>query len=232
MAYASGDTLVRAVMHAASGLPADDVINDFAFKLVGGGPVEADYLNLLSAVSSFYRDVTTSTGNAVGGYISSQIPRTVTHRVDMYDLSGGLPLGSPVFSSDWLGPDTVIGTEGCPTEVAGCLSFHADLTDIPEEAGATRPRARRRGRLFVGPLSTAAYNKTTPPYSLTTNFGTTLREAAVRLADAAAADDWLWSVWSRTDSVLRQIVGGFTDNAPDTQRRRGFKATSRTTFSI
>lgn len=230
MAYNAGDTLVRAVMTSSTGLVADECINDFAFGWTGGGsPADSDYDNLFSAVSEFYRTVTSS-GNAVSYYISDAINRSATHELQAYAIAAG-PLGSPVYTDDWLGPSTTGNAEGLPTECAGVLSFHGDLTGVLEESGATRPRARRRGRIYVGPLNASAKYATTPPYMLTTTFMTTLNAAANIMGDAALADDWVWSVWSRANATLYPVVGGWTENAPDTLRRRGPKSSSRTAFT-
>lgn len=233
MAYSSGDTLVRTVMKGASGLAADNFINDFAFKFEAGSPSSSDYANLFDAVDGFFNDASYDTDHRVAYYISPEVPRTTTHRIDMYHITTGA-LGSPIFSDDWLGPtaSTFGSTTGLPLEVAGVLSFTADLTGILEESGATRPRARRRGRLYIGPLNVNAILGNTPPYPLTDQFQQTMRQAAINMHDAADADGWTWSVWSRTDAVLRPVVGGWTDNAPDTQRRRGFKASARVTYSV
>lgn len=226
MAYSTGDVLVRAEMEAYSGLLEDRVMNDFAFKLDGGVVNSTTIAAAFDAVDDFYR-VATSTGNAVGKFISRFVNRSATHSLKMYAISAG-PLGSPIANIDWLGPVTPAETTGLPTEVAGVLSFHADTTNVLEESGATRPAARRRGRIFVGPLIPGAMDMTAPPFMLSeSTFLQTLRAAAVTLMDRT---DVTWCVWSRADAVLRPVVGGWTDNAPDTQRRRGADATARVTW--
>jgi hypothetical protein len=228
MAYTSGSALVRAVMTAASGLPADAVVNDFAFQK-GSAITSGDWTTLFDLVDDFY-NVTQASGASVGQHISNQINRAATHELQGYIITAP-PMGSPAATIPWLGPVTNGGATGLPTEVAGVLSFHADLTGVAEEAGATRPRARRRGRVFIGPLIAGAVDNVTPPYLLkSTTFLTTLRQAAVALMDAADTAGIPWSVWSRSDATLRPVVGGWTDDAPDTQRRRGPAATTRVTW--
>jgi hypothetical protein len=41
-----------------------------------------------------------------------------------------------------------------------------------------------------------------------------------------------WSVWSRRDAALHQIIGGHVDNRFDSQRKREEIATSRVNFDI
>lgn len=217
-------------MTAESGLPQDTIVNDFAFKLAAA-PTSGTYGDLCDAVSEFYRG-TQANGHEVGEYISNQVDRGATHELQAWTITAP-PMGSPDYTQDWLGPVTAATTDGLPTEVAGVLSFHADLTGVLEESGATRPRARRRGRVYIGPLVTTAVDVATPPYILNTGFLQTLRQAAIVLwdtIDAMGAGN-AWCVWSRADSTLRPIVGGWTDNAPDTQRRRGFESTARTVWT-
>lgn len=231
MAYSVGDTLVRAIMTAYSGLPQDVVVNDFAFKF-SGTPSAADYANVMDAVSGFYRDVQAS-GLSVGEHISNWVDRAATHELAAYQITTP-PMGSPVATTPWLGPPTAQAASGMVTEAAAVLSFHADLTGVLEEFGTTHPRARRRGRVYIGPLvgGSGTLVTTTPPYLLASNLTLTMRQAAVAMQAAALADGWTWSVWSRKDTLLRAVVGGWTDNAPDTQRRRGPAPTARVTYSI
>jgi hypothetical protein len=228
MAYTTGDVLVRAVMTAASGLPADATINDFAFQVVGG-PADATTLaNAMTCVSDFYRAVQAN-GHAVGAFISNQVNRGATHELQAWVITAP-PMGSPDLTQSWLGPPTTSDTDGEPPEVAGVLSFHADYAGSLEEVGSTRPRARRRGRVFIGPLNRDAIVHTVPPYYLAPVFTETLNQAAVALKDEAETFGFFWSVWSRADATLRHITEGWTDNAPDTQRRRGPNATVRTVW--
>lgn len=227
MAYSAGDTLVRAVMEAASGLPEDRVINDFAFHQAAAVN-DADIAAMFALVDEFFRTPTATTF-VVSEYISSWINRSATHALQAYKIVDG-PLGSPIAEDPWLGPVARrAGSNNLPAEVACVLSFHADLTGVAEEAGAIRPKARRRGRLFIGPLVDLTVTGGDANVVVQPGFRSTLQSAAVRLMDNSEADH-PWSVWSRKDKVLRPVVGGWTDNAIDTQRRRGPAATARSTW--
>lgn len=231
MAILPGDINVRAVMQGTTLLAEDRYVNDFAFRL-GDGTVAPTLLNLadlLGAVDGFYNEVTAG-GNQVAAFISEAVSRAVTHEIEFHSILNG---GSPILSSPWLGPQAPsVANANMPTEVAGALSFHADLTGLVEEAGATRPRARRRGRVFVGPLTTQAITPTDDNPRLSAGFTLSLRQAATFMADEAAAAGWTWSVWSRTGASLYPIVGGWTDNAPDTMRKRGVEASARVVYSV
>jgi hypothetical protein len=227
MPYTDGSYLVKAVMEAASGLPADRIVNDFCFEY-GVSSGITDYNQMIDLVDEFYNFVHDIT--PLSSFISRQVNRSATHNIQIYVIGAGGDTGSPVWEEPWLGPADPGTASGLPTEVAGVLSYHADLSGVLEEVGDTRPKARRRGRLYVGPLVRGACVDA-PPYLLnhatSGSFGHTLRAAAVKLMDDSTANAGPWSVWSRADSILRPVVGGWTDDAPDTQRRRGTEAAAR-----
>lgn len=225
MAYALGDTLVRVQMEADSGLVEDRIVNDFAFTKASPADVN-DYTDMAGWIEDFY-----NTGNGilepVASYLGSQIDRGSTHLLQFYNIVAG-PLGAPAYELAWIGPSAPTGTDNLPTEVAGVASFHATLVGQDEEVGATRPRARRRGRLYLGPLTTQAVQSLSVPSPLLgTEFRTAMAFAMAELRDASTALSIPWGVWSRADLVVRPVVGGWTDNAFDTQRRRGTAATAR-----
>lgn len=229
MAYAGDEYLIRAVMQSATGLVQDQVVNDFAFRYLGAGaPDDTAFGELVVSVNEFYNSLPTS-GHKLCEYLSNVINRGATHRMDVYKIAAA-GLGSPVYSEAWLGPGPFTGT-GQVAEAQGVLSYHADYTGVLEESGATRPRARHRGRIYVGPIGANAINAGTPPYMLADVFRDTMAGAANQMGDAGELRDWRWCVWSRADLELRTVVGGWTDNAPDTLRRRGPKATVRSTWT-
>lgn len=230
MPYTAGDYLIQTRMSAASLLPQDTIVNDFAFRRAAGAPSDAQLDQLMFYVGEFFRAGEVA-ADRVGHYISEWISREVTHEIAAYKIQAG-NLGSPARTMDWLGP-VASGTQtSMPPEVAAVVSFHGNLTGVQEEAGATRPRARRRGRIFVGPLNGLAIDEHLPDARLAAFFTGVLRSQCVDLADNVAALGWSWSVWSRANAELYPVVGGWTDNAPDTQRRRGVQPTARVVFNI
>lgn len=231
MAYTTSDILVRALMQGVSGLPRDVYVNDFAFHWRGSGaPADSDLTNLFGDVDLFYNHVGTGTFK-VSKFIGQAVDRAATHELAAYTIA--VPMGSPRLTAPWLGPAAPATVDhNLPTEVAGVVSFYADLTGVLEESGATRPRARRRGRLYVGPLTTDAVIISDDNPLLNPSFTQIMRESIDAMAAAALAHDFDFSVWSRADATLRTVIAGWTDNAPDTQRRRGATSTSRTTFTL
>ena len=113
------------------------------------------------------------------------------------------------------------------TEVALCLSFRQN------PASGVNPR-RTRGRIYIGPLGSAAAvieTSTGRPTVSANGIVPTLDAAATDLlADSVASSTWDWAVYSPTNGTAVAVQSGWIDNAFDTQRRRGIAATTRTTF--
>lgn len=222
-----GVVLVVSRLTSLSGIEEDYSQNSWCFE---EGP-ESDPMivgaTAVTKVTSFY--------GAIGQYFGPSVSRVANvHHHLVYDLAAeidtpGAGTGSPIIDSTFSIP-TQAGTAGMPSEVAMCLSYHAELAGSVVEVGATRPRSRRQGRVYLGPLSTAVMNEEA-------GMGVTRPRLVIRqeFADAAAAmivgTGHDWSIWSRKDSTVREIVGGWVDNAFDTQRRRGVATTSRINFS-
>jgi len=109
-----------------------------------------------------------------------------------------------------------------PHEVAAVLSFNGEYV-----SGFSQ--ARRRGRIYFGPLNNTAFNDASG--LLNTTFVGILAGAGGALLTASnSASEWAWVVYSPTGSTSYPVDAGWVDNAPDIQRRRGFKSTVRTTF--
>lgn len=199
------------VGHGPSNLPEDRVVNVFHFDNAAIFSTHAAAVS--NAVQNFY--TTPYGGDPVSAYISPWVQRAAELRI--YDMSTAKPRVPTIIPFN-LG--TVLANAGLPEEVALCLSFH----------GATPPAvtARRRGRVYIGPLVTSAYSSATntTPSRPSTNFLTTLTGAATALLDSAGVD---WAILGKDGYV--QVSGGYVDNAFDTQRRRGPATTARTEWT-
>lgn len=124
------------------------------------------------------------------------------------------------------------GTQAASTIPAECsivLSFHAAPV-----AGASQ--ARRRGRIYLGGFASGALTSVTngAPRVAPGVIEDIVAAANNFRLDVEVIPDYHWSVYSPTNSVsgplFVPIVGGWVDNAWDTQRRRGVPATARTLF--
>lgn len=222
-----------------SGLARDTVVNTFTFSAEADmGATEMAVIE--SALTDFYNGTDTGgTGLTVASFIGPTMSRTIAPVFKHYSLDGhlnGTAVGSPVRTQNMALLGAGNGGTGLPAEVACVLSYHADYTTDPEfgPGGATRPRARDRGRLFIGPLSAngciSQEATTLRPY-VSDNLRNTLLAAANRLSSFAGLPAF-WAVWSRKNAAVHQAIGASVDDAFDTQRRRGERPNVRTTISF
>lgn len=194
--------------------------------------------------SRFFSIIPATDTDAVGEFFGETVDRAASAAsVLVYvtdDLSGASPLGSPVTSLSFTVPAST-GGGGMPSEVAVVLSYNADLTNVPVSqfdpgppAVTTRPQARRRGRMYIGPLNDdAGAGDANGLFRVALHFRQVVTEAADEflLGEIAANTAGFWGVWSKADAEVWSVVEGYMDNAWDTQRRRGIEATERTTFT-
>lgn len=224
---------VQVIHHSQSGLPEDDWVNDWHF-VVDTDQNNAAGQNLIrDALQGFYATAR-STGNSVSTYLSGRVDRLVKGRTMKFYSKGE--------EANFGSPDRVIGglpipatgaSQNLPAEVALVLAFRGVLTDIPEELGVTRPAARRRGRVYLGPLNTAALSgSANDPSRPASALITTVKESAEALftfSNTTAGIDWVVAHAADTAGwTATQVSAGHIDNAWDTQRRRGESASSRT----
>ncbi len=198
----------QVVLHTVDAVPANFVTNSFCFMGTDPG---ADTTGITTAIKDFYDDITS-------GYWSSVIAPS-GHEVKYYDLPGTTP-NYPIEEDTFALGFTPSGTP-LPSEVALCLSFHGARTP-------GFPQARRRGRIYFGPLSSSANSSGRPIAALVTamaNAATTFKANIEALGTGTE-----WAVWSVADQAPVDITGGWVDNVFDTQRRRGLVETSRTTW--
>lgn len=217
-----GTLLVQAIHDHDSGLPEDAVVNTFHF--LTSNELSGTLTDVAEAVEAFYDDVQAS-GSALGTFLSPEL--ATTGRIKMYDLDEPKPR-VPIFDEavTW----TTAGvTTALPAQVAFVLSFQAD----PQSGKA---QARRRNRIFLGPLSNAAADSTTGvtrrPSSTLIN--TAIDAMEVLYAFSAGHADIAWVTYSPTsssDDRIHNVTSGWVDNRFDTQRRRLNRPTARTTWA-
>jgi hypothetical protein len=236
--------LAEIVFPNVTGLPRDQVVNSLVFNSPDGSGTLA---NLATDIASFYMGTPTGQTDQVAHFFSHAISRSQNVLAKFYDISAhldGSAHGSPIQVTS-LGTLGGLGTKSngdLPNEVAICMSFrNASITteDVPGGApglaGDTRPANRARGRIFLGPLDASCFtmdsssgdSRPAPGY-------TALVRAAAKqyLGGSALAHNWVWSVWSRKGATITPVNQVSTDDAADTQRRRGLRATSRTTLAL
>lgn len=243
-----GQYLITVTFEHTSGLPADRMVNTFAVKTAAADSTAIDIDNVLPPFGDFYNLLHGTQTARLCAYMSQCLDRGAGRsKIRAYAIPlgpAGGPMGSPLFETDFQLASTGLGGKELPSEVAAVISYHADLTNIPQEAPPAapgekkqRPANRRRGRLYIGPLNDQVCQ---------VGVGGVGRQriGAVPQADMAEAFKGLFAdvaasgsvgatlaVFSRKDHTLRAVTGGFVDDGFDTQRRRGEKAVSRTVFN-
>lgn len=134
-----------------------------------------------------------------------------------------------------------VGSTSLPSEVAVCLSHRGYSEGVPEEnTGNQRPRSRRRGRFYFGPLdygTTIELHPTTGQCLVNPTFQTKLlnefQTMVIELTNNLDVDKRVsYGVYSPTGDTFYTTVLAHVNNAFDTVRRRGIKPTYRTELDI
>lgn len=222
-----------------SGLPEDSANNTLYFLAINAANTQQDDIDEMQGrLVSFFNDIPPGEAKSISDYIGDQVSRSANACVNSYYFEAAIAppaqWGSPVGTASWtIGIDDNFTVQ--PAEVAAVLTFHGDLTDIPQTAvnptpppAVIRPAARRRGRIYLGPLHASAGAAGGPNADLlvSTAFQDVVLAAATELENTNVNLQWV--VASDTAGEVYQVVGGWMDNAFDTQRRRGSAATVRT----
>lgn len=192
---------------AASGTPQDGSTNVWhctADDLTAAQLFLGEVYNVYTAVDGMFSNLVSPTGGTMKLYdLADPEPRAPVHTEGMGTLTvGGAPL---------------------PTECALVLSFQGVRVSGVQQA-------RRRGRIYFGPIQQSANGSDGRPSSSTISGLVVAAQALLDASDAAAT--WSWAVYSRTDSAMVTVSDGWVDNEWDTQRRRGRAATTRSRFQL
>jgi hypothetical protein len=201
----------------------------------------------MAAIRDFYTVQPPGAAAAVSGFLSGELADAANaHTIKLYSVAiaqfGGEPHGSNFDLSTFALP----GQTGVnlPSECACVLTLETggradapvETADGPDAGFAVdRPKQRHTGRIYVGPLNSNTVTGGLIAARPTPGFQETLRLAAKQLATAAEAiivDTPFLAVWSRKDRAFRSVEFVSTDDAFDTQRRRGVLPTSRTRLSL
>lgn len=216
--------IAQVVLPRVSGLPEDVVTNTFHFNRNITPYVDAAPL-IHAALVNFYNDLTVPASTfPICTFINDQISRTSgACETRIYDGSVAPNLRTPTITTWTLG--AVGNTTSYPAEVAACLSFKNTVS-------VGTPEPRRRGRVFIGPLNSDAVGaESAGDPRPDSTFVSRLLDAGERLHDDLAPDI-AWVVYSPSGNFMLPVTDLWVDNAFDTQRRRGAKATARTSRSI
>lgn len=198
-------------LKATSGLAEDDVINTWHYEDTSASP-STNSTAVRAAFTTFYQ--------AIDTYLSDYLSNaTNACETELYNLDDPTPRQPFGFGSFTLTPSTAVRL---PPEISCCLSFRGDYT-------SGTPNARRRGRVYIGPLIGTTNNDGT----FDTGFITALLNNGEILADTInALSGASFGIWSPTGSVFTPATRMWVDNGVDIQRRRGQAATSRVEVAI
>lgn len=233
-------TLAVVEIPGRSGLPKDKIVNTWAIAETEGLDQLATAPGYFDWISSFYTGVDAGLGSAIGALLAPGLSRTAMGcSIKFYNLRGhldGTPHGSPYYVENFTLPAAEYA-EGYPDEVALCLTMEAtdralQFVEVPDgvDPGAApdRPRQRYTGRIYVGPFAYGAKTKFTdaqgysrPPAALLTGMRTMAKAVADGIDGLVPLDEAAIGVWSRANRAIRGVEFFRTDDAWDTQRRRG-----------
>lgn len=200
---------VQATLPMASGLGTDVVVNTWHFA--GATITNEDAVTLLGHLADFY--------GAIDQYLSNRLTGDIIfkgYRTD--DPEPRAPIG-PALELD---AAFVPGGTPLPEECAMALGFWA----APISGVAM---GRRRGRVFLGPLSSNAVLLTTGGHRITPECRTDVTLACANLVADTAALGHRLSVYSRTDDQTYAVQYTSMDDTLDTIRSRGPETLERTT---
>lgn len=239
-------TLAVIELPLKSGLPKDKIVNTFA--VAEAAFTEARANAYITAFSRVFTANEVTDGGTLGRRMSPGITRAANGcAVKLYNITGhldGSPHGSPYAVGTFTMP-AALDAVGLPEEVALVATLEAanragQFVEVPDDADPDlkpqRPRQRYTGRVYMGPFGSS--NNEADANGMSRPSGQILplvRNVLVRLAqeiDAILpADECSLGVWSRADHNIRGVTDIRTDNAWDTQRRRGNSPTTVTRVS-
>jgi hypothetical protein len=234
---------VRAELGHVSGMAQDTVVNTFNIR-TGAGVAPGI---VIIPVRNFYNVMAPGALVALGSLFSPELSRAANRfAIRVYDVtgkeSGAEPIGSPV--DEFITQFTpAASASGLPGEVAYALTLEgvgrADaLVEAPDGADADaapdRPRQRLTGRIYLGPLNTNCAETVDGIVRPAATIRDTAHLALVELADSLFVDGEgsELCVWSRKNASFVRVDDVSSDNAFDTMRSRGPKASLRTRVAV
>ena len=142
------------------------------------------------------------------------------HLVKIYDVAGTAP-NYPLFEINFDLASAPADTD-LPQELALCVSYYA-------AQATTIARGRRRGRIYVSGWVEGSNTDGRPN---STAINGLLDAYTDYVTSTNTLDSLTAGIWSRSNGTVYKIDTVWVDNEWDTQRRRGNKPTSRTTWLL
>lgn len=196
--------------------PDTNILADVVMNTWGFETNDEDVLEEVSdQLGTFY--------NSISSWLSGTL-RDAGHTIKHYDMADPKPRAARLETTF----DFTSGPAGepLPLEVCLCMSFQG----VPLSG---QPQARRRGRVYIGPLDSSCLGNGGRPSS---GVVAGIAAAGQVLLDASQGNlNWLWGInssYTQEGINFVEVNNGWVDNEFDTQRRRGRPADARTTFAI
>lgn len=209
---------VQTIMPMFTNLPTDVCVNQFHF-LATSEDLAATATSIAARLQTFWRDIYGTTQADRVNYIDW--PNMVAK---VFKLDDPTPRVPAIRNLGYTNAGTAVST--IPTEVACVLSFQA----APESGVRFQ---RLYNRVFIGGLPNVAFTGSAvdefPRLSTAWTVKTNSAMSNLRVANTSGLQ-WVQVSGATGAPVVRTIVGGWTDNGPDTQRRRSVLASVRTTW--
>lgn len=219
---------VEVVIPNEDGLAVDEFTTSFNYQTTG-----VDSAGMTALVQAFFNNAGTGQAGTIAGRMSASASRALPVQVRYYDVTGhldGSPHGAPFEVDTFTLAAEAGGTHSdLPNQICVVLSYWAAL----DTEGSTRPD--KRGRMFIGPLTSEVQTTTTagnPRVAalIRTDFTAAFRNLAA--AASALTNPKPLAVWTRRFAGFQPVLGVWMEDRLDTQRRRALAATTRTTITF
>lgn len=216
-----------AVLNHKSGRPEDASRNVWHFEDQADNIAYA--ANVAAALSQFYISLNPILGTQLA--VSSG-----AHRIETATVFEGSPGESDDVVSPLIGTTSfTLAPSGAgaayPAQVAIALSFRGNYESVSEQNGFERPRSRRRGRVFIGPvMATTGTADANGDIFVNTTTRETIMDAYDAMhdqLDLVEAGVWRHIVYSRANGLGYNVVEISCDDSHDIIRRRKLKRTSK-----
>jgi hypothetical protein len=174
-----------------------------------------------------------SPANLLSGSISRVADACEVRVYDLTSVGNSGRVGSPIYARPWtLGARTASGND-LPGEVAIVVTLEGEgrASAAVELANGQRPKQRRTGRTFWGPLHSSAAGAVAGVMRPHAAAAGAFLEATRRIHNSwAAVGTGLegMGVWSRSENFIHLLEAVSVDDAFDTMRSRGVSPTQRT----
>jgi hypothetical protein len=221
-----GIARVMVVAQNANGMPADRYISTFHTRATGITDDVGRALIAQAFVDFYNYEDPGGVWSPVSTYLGPQVSRAASvSKVIVYDLGEAQPRTPHTFTFTMKGaPGVGDYQKALPGEVACCLSLKSDHNG-----------PRGMGRAFIGPLNQAAVSnvfdsgEARPSQPLMTALAMSAGRLKAALIPGSNTE---WVILSRVDDAVYPVVKGWVDNAFDTMRSRGLKASSRLLWPV